>query len=193
MDERIKLLIATLGEHRVKLSENLKYHTYLKIDAVAEYFYIVTKQNELVEILNAGNSLKIPLLIFGNGTKLVLDSDEISGMVVKNRTGNIKIGGIKGKVGVGGIGVEEALLELDSGVSLDRLNDFLVSQKLKKIDSYSSGYSTIGGAIFLDPVLQNMSTKIKIWYKGEIQEVGSEDLDRQMVVLSVVIKAKAEV
>lgn len=193
MDEKIKLLVSTLGENRLKKDENLKYHTYLKRDGLADFFYIVTTQQELIDVLNSVFGLKIPFLVFGNGTKLVFKNNRLKSLVIKNRTGSIKIGGIKGKVGQTGIGIEEALIEVDSGVSFDRLNEFLKEQKLQILDSYSAGQSTIGGALFLDSIIQNSAQKIKIWQKGKISDIKTDELTREMIILSVVLRIKARI
>src|SRR3990167_6899592 len=49
---------------------------------------------------------------------------------------NLKIFGIKGKVSKSGLGVEEALIEAGSGVSLKRLNDYVKSQGLGGLECF---------------------------------------------------------
>lgn len=191
MDEKIKLLISTLGENRIKQNENLKHFTYTKIDVSAEYFYIVTTQKEIREILNSCFELKIPFFIFGNGTKLVVKRPFIKGLVIKNRTGGIKIGGIKGKVGPSGIGVEEALIETDSGVSIEKFNDYLKNQQLRNLLTNSSAKSSIGGSLFLDTDLKQVCQKVTVWKKGKIWDIDPYSLEKEMIILSAVFKVKA--
>lgn len=193
MEEKIKFLVNNLGFARLKEDELLKYHTYNQLGGTADFFYIATTQRELEQILKMVFDLKIPYLILGNGTKLVLPENGFRGLVIKNRTGIIKIGGVKGKVSPTGIGVEEALVEVDSGVSINKLNEFLQKQHLRSLQGISSLHSSVGGSIFLDPVLQEQTQKIKIWEDNEIKEIESEELKRDgQVVLSVVLKIKAQ-
>jgi UDP-N-acetylmuramate dehydrogenase len=194
MDDKIKLIIAEVGEERIKLDEQLSYHTFSKLGGAAQYFYIATTQRELIKIMDLSWELKIPYIILGNGTKLLVSEKGFSGLVIKNRTSAIKIGGIKGKVGKAGIGIEEALVEVDSGVSLNKLNEFLKEQKLKQIDSFSSLKSSVGGAIFLDKELQELAQQVNVWDKGAVSVILTEELNiRDQVVLSAVVKVKAEV
>lgn len=191
MEEKIKLIISIIGSDRVKYNENLKYHTYTKLNVICDFFYIVTDQKEFLNILNNCFDLKIPLTLFGNGTKLVVKKLKIPGLTVKNRTAGLKIAGIKGKVSPSGIGIEEALVEVDSGVSIEKLNEFLLKQKLTPIDSYSSVHSSLGGSLFIDPTIRKLTQKIKAWRRGKIEELTVDKLDKKMVVLSAVLKVKA--
>src|SRR5690349_14276111 len=104
MDNKAKLIVAQLGEERVKFKENLSYHTYTKIGGEAEFFYIATNQNELSGVLDLAFELKVPFLILGGGTKIIIPEGGFEGLVIKNRTSSIKISGIKGKVGKEGVG-----------------------------------------------------------------------------------------
>lgn len=192
MSDKKSLLISTLGQERVKIDEKLFYHTFSKIGGTAECFYIATKELELEEALETAFTLKIAVTVFGSGTKILFSKKKIGGLVIKNRTNQIKISGIKGKVGKEGIGVAEALIEADSGVTLSGLNDYLKGQALKPIDSFNSLSGTIGGSIFLDVNLQNMTQKIKVWEEGEVLDIESIDLRRdKQVILSAVFKVKA--
>lgn len=191
VNNHLKLFSQTLGQGRLKFNEPLSRHVFSKIGGPAEAFYIATEQKELVGILNNADLLKIPYLVIGSGTKILIPSRGVKGLVIKNRSGNIKVGGIKGKVSKTGIGIEEALVEVDSGVTLGKLNDFLESQRLKRIDSLTSLKSTIGGSIFLDPHLRNITHQIKVWKEGELMDLKIEDLQRESIVLSVILKVKA--
>lgn len=193
LQDKIKLLIAEFGEERIKTGELLKYHTFSSLGGTAEIFFVATSQSELTRILNLAYELKIPYQIFGSGTKLLVSEKGFSGLVIKNRTGAVKISGIKGKVGASGIGIEEALVEADSGVSLGKLNEFLAEQKLQEISGFSSLKSTIGGAIFLDQELRMKTQQLKVWDRGDILNIPLEELNRKIhVVLSVVVKVKSQ-
>lgn len=192
MDEKIRIIVSQLGQERVRIEEKLIHHTYTRLNAVAESFYIATNQRELVEALNLAYELKINVTVIGNGTKFLTRKTFIKGLVIKNRTGSIKIGAIKGKVSIKGIGIEEAQVEVDSGVSINKLNEFLEEQKLSLLQGISSSQSTIGGAIFMDSDLKNLSQQIKVWFKGDFETVDIIELNREKhIVLSVIFKVKA--
>ena len=134
------------------------------------------------------------ILVLGAGTKYLTKRADIKGLVIKNRTTQIKIGAIKGKVSTSGLGIEEAQIEVDSGVSINKLNDFLYESGLENLRGISSSLSTVGGAIFLDSVLQAQASMIKVWDKGDIENVDILSLDKNKhVVLSVVFGVKARI
>lgn len=193
MDDRLKLIAKSLGEDRVRFNEDLSQQTFLKINALAECFYIATSTQELLKILGLAYELKIPYTILGAGTKFNSEAKLIKGLVIKNRSSVVKVAGIKGKVGKGGIGVEEALVTVDSGVSVAKLNDFLSAQGLKDITLFSSTHSTIGGAMFVDSTLQDLAEKITTWSQGMLSDILANDLTiNSDVVISAIFKMKAK-
>jgi UDP-N-acetylenolpyruvoylglucosamine reductase len=191
MDEKLKLISQTIGEERFKYNESLNIHTFSKSEGKAECFFIATSLAELVQILDMAHDLHLPYFLIGAGTKVILSKD-LKNLVVKNRTSTIKVAGVKGKVGVGGIGVEEAFIEADSGVSLKKLNEFVKKEKLQEITGFSSINSTVGGSIFLDPLLRSATQSLRVWNEGEVLEIKLDKLKRSMVVLSVIFKFKAK-
>lgn len=192
MDERLKIIAKSLGTERVRFDEDLSLYIYSNPKIKARCFYVATNNQELVRILDLAFELKIPFSILGAGTKFI-SQEGLKELVIKNRTSNIKLAGIKGKVGKEGIGVKEALVFTDSGVSLGKLNNFLSAQNLQKISGFSSQYSTVGGALFVDEVLQGLVEKITIWSGGEVLDTKVLDLNIQTdVILSSVFKVKAE-
>ncbi len=189
---KLKIITKLLGSERVKLDENLLYFTNSKLDKKAEAFYIVTTQKELVEVLDLCSEIKLPFLILGNGTKIDFPNN-FEGLVIKNRTSNIKISGIKGKVSKDGLGIEEALVEADSGVSISKLNTYLDEQGLSRLKFVSTEEGTLGGTIFYDMVLSSQTHKIKIWSKGFISEIDIIDLKSSgNAVLSLILNMKAK-
>jgi UDP-N-acetylenolpyruvoylglucosamine reductase len=190
MKDALKLLERELGAVRVKYNESLKYHLASGFDVSAECFYIATTIKELTQVLDLTRELKIPFFLFGAGTK-VLISKKIEGLTIKNRTSGIRVSGVKGKVSVNGIGVDEAMVEIESGVSLQKTNEFLKDQKLRQFNFPYIPNSTIGGALYVTPPLQDLTQKVKIWSDGEISETEVYDLKRTDIVLSIIIKVKA--
>lgn len=193
MDEKIKLLRASFGEERVKINEDLSNHTYFGQGGIAFGFYIATSTRELTNILDLAIQLKIPFFVFGSGTKLVVSSRGFKGLAIKNRSAYIKVAAVKGKVTTSGIGVEEALVEADSGVSIKKLNDFLKMQGLTAFIGESSIQATIGGAIFVDSSLRDITQKVKVWDDTQLLDIDISKLKISThVVLSVTLKIKAK-
>lgn len=189
-DSNYKLVEKELGEVRVKFDEPLKYHLASQVESVAECFYIATTIKELTDALNLSKELKIPYFLFGGGTKILI-SGSVEGLTIKNRTNGIKISGVKGKVSVKGIGVDEAMVEVESGVTLQRLNDFLKEQNLRTFIFPFIPNSTLGGSLYVTPSLQDLIQKVKVFSDGEISDIDVYELKRDDVVLSAILKIKA--
>ncbi len=192
MEEKIKLVVESLGGERVKVQERIGPYTYLGKGGKALGFYIATSKRELINILSLLFELKIPLILIGGGTKILFDNRPINAFVIKNRSSLIKIAGIKGSVGKNGLGVKEILLEVDSGVSINKLNEYLSQQGFEEISGFSSMQSTIGGAIFFDLALIERTQKIKAWEGGEVFNIEHPELKKSHIVISCVFKFKSK-
>lgn len=190
MKDKYKLIELELGTVRVKLDEPLKYHLASKFEVDAHCFYIATTIPELTKALDLSKELKMPFFLFGAGTKILV-TEKIEGLTIKNRTGGIKISGVKGKVSAKGIGVDEALVEAESGVSLQRVQEFLKEQNLRQFNFPFIPNATVGGSLFVTPPLQDLVQKVKVWSDKEISDIDVYELKRSDIVLSVILKVKS--
>lgn len=193
MKDKFKLIEQALGKERVKLDEPLKYHIANETSGKAQCFYIATSINELEQALNLARELKIPYFVFGAGTKVMIPEFGIEGLVIKNRTSGIKISGVKGKVSSKGIGVEEAMVEAESGVSIQKLNDFLTAQGLAVLQGAITPDSTVGGSLYIDTRLQDAVQKIKVWSEAQVSDIDILELKRSDIILSAILKVKSAV
>lgn len=191
MDEKVKLLSQALGGHRIKTAENLAYHTQPPLKVTARYFYVATSQREFTQSLNTAFDLRIPFIVLGSGTKIQAKIIESSIFVIKNRTSGLKVGAVKGKVGRGGIGVDEAMIEADSGITLNRLNQFLEEQHLHKLNNLMFLKGTIGGSLFTEENLRDKIELVNVWEEGDSFPVSLDLLKSGHIVLSVVLRVKA--
>lgn len=188
--DKVKIIEQVLGSIRVKFKEHLKYHVVSPTSFYANCFYVATTVSELSQALNLANQLSIPFFIFGAGTKILI-TEELEGLTIKNRTSGIKISGVKGKVSPLGIGVDEALVEVESGVSLGKVNEFLKEQKLRLFNFPFIANATIGGSTYVTPPLQDLIQKIKVWSDGQVFDIDILDLKRSDVILSVILRVKS--
>ena len=192
MDNRFKLIVDSFGSNRFKFNESLKDYTALKSEGLAKVLFIVFTSSELIKIVKMCRDLKLPFFIFGTGSKIIISNLGFDGLVIKNRTKNIKTVSVKGKVTKTGIGVEEALIEVDSGVSIGKFGEFLDSQNLSA-EGFIGLPGTIGGNLFLSKFLQNMSKSIKVLDSDcEIDEISANNLSlKRHIIISAVFKIKA--
>jgi UDP-N-acetylmuramate dehydrogenase len=192
MDDKVKLIADSIGRDKVKLDEPLKEYTALQSEGRAKLFFIAFTTQEIIRINELARDLKVPVLVFGTGSKFI-SKKGFEGLVIKNRTQNINIVGVKGKVSRNGIGVDEAMVEVEGGVSIKKLVEFLNKQGLESSEIASSP-GTIGGNLFLSLPLQRRVKSIKVIEEGDIEEIEAKQLILQKhIILSAVFKFKSKV
>lgn len=186
MNDKLKLLDSELGPNRVR--------TGIKVSSgVADYFFIATSERELVRAVGISKELNIPIIVIGSGSKIKFSSYRINGFVIKNRSDNIKISGVKGKVSRAGLGIAEAFVEAGSGVSLENLNDFTKKQGLECIPLSPKLKGTIGGSFLAIPLVQIYTHRVKVLTKlGSIRIKQFDEVTYEDIIISVTLKFKAQ-
>lgn len=193
MNDKFKLIIDSFGKDRFKFNEPLKNYTALNIGGPAKLFFIAFTTSELIEIVKMSRQLEVPFFLFGTGSKMMFSDQGFDGLVIKNRTKNIQTVSVKGRVSRLGIGVEEALTEVDSGVSINKFVEFLNSQDLQTLE-FKNIPGSIGGNLFLNKSLQTRVKSIKVLdLQSEIDEIEADELSlKKHIILSAVFRIKAK-
>lgn len=193
MDTKFKQIVNFFGKDRFKFDEPLKYHTALSIGGPSKLFFIAFTTSEIIKLVNMCRELKVPFLIFGTGSKLMVADEDFARLVIKNCTKNINTVSVKGKVSKTGVGIDEALIEVDSGVSISKFAEYLDSQGLS-----TSGFfgipGSIGGNLFISQVLQSKVKSIKVLdLSSQVEEIGASQLRQtKHIILSAVFRIKAK-
>lgn len=193
MDDKYKLIIDSFGKDRFKFNESLKNHTALGVVGIVKLFFIAFTISELVKLIEMCRQLKLSFFIFGTGSKIMITDEGFEGLVIQNRTKNINTISIKGKASKFGIGIEEALVEVDSGVSMPKFSEYLNSHGLSAGEiSHIPG--SLGGNLFINGILQSKTKSIKVLnLDSEVEEVEVKELSlRKHIILSAVLKFKAK-
>lgn len=187
------LLSSELGEIRIKRDIDISDQMQSQLGGRVGAFYIATTSRELVRVVELARELRLKFIILGSGSKTALAKDNPDLLVIKNRSDNLKIFGIKGKVSREGLGIEEAFIEAESGASLQNLADYTLRQKLTGLEDLKSSPGTVGGSFFINPTIRGKATSIKILDpRGDIKEIKEvRDVDKDDIILSVVFKLRA--
>jgi len=193
MDNKYKLIIDSFGKDRFKMEEPLKDYTALNVGGPAKLFFIAFTTRELIKIITMCRELKLLYFLFGTGSKIMISDNGFIGLVIKNRTKNIQTISVKGKVTKFGIGVEEALIEVEGGVSINKFIEFLKSQNLM-YEEFEGIPGSIGGSLFLSKFLQNHTKSIKVLdSESEIEQISPDQLSaKKHIILSAVFNIKAK-
>lgn len=194
MEEKIKLILDSYGTNRVKENYPIAEISQLRVGGPARLLFVAFTQRELIKMLETCKDLKVPYFLFGTGSKIMLSDNGFKGVVIKNRTKNIQVVSIKGKVSKLGIGVEEAMVEVDSGVTITSFIEFLKKQNLSFAD-FLQIPGSIGGNLFINRALQSKVKSIKVLDSDLIEEkIAVNELSlREHIILSVVFNIKSNV
>ncbi len=193
MDSKFKLIVDSFGRDRFKFNEPIKDYTTLNSGGPAKLFFIAFTSTECIKIIKMCRELKLPFFLFGTGSKIMISDSGFEGLVIKNRTKNIQTISVKGKVTKFGIGVDEALIEVESGVSINKFCEYLDSQGLENRE-FSKIPGSIGGNLFLSRFLQSKVKSIKVLdWSSEIEEIQAQNLNpKKHIILSAVFRLKAK-
>lgn len=194
MDNKIKLIVDSIGRDRFKFNEPLKDFTALGVGGPAKVFFIAFTSKELIKIIDMCRQLNLPFFLFGTGSKIMMSDQGFAGLVIKNRTKNIQTISVKGKATRYGIGVDEAIIEVESGVSIKKLIEYLDSQGLESAE-FANMPGSVGGNLLLSKFLQNRTKSIKVLdSKGETEQIDVGSLRaREHIILSAVFRIKAKI
>ncbi|MCL5410101.1 MAG: FAD-binding protein [Patescibacteria group bacterium] len=188
-----KLLVAELGELRVKKAINLDDYIERRVGLEVPALFIATTIRELIKAIDLCKELNITFRVIGSGSKINQTDFDGVGLVIKNRADNLKIYGIKGKVSRSGLGIEEALIEADAGASLDRLAQYSMKQGLGGLESLLGSRYTVGGSLLTQIVVRDNTHQVKILNNlSQVETVDMLEINPQNIILSVIFKLKAK-
>lgn len=112
----------------------LKDHTTFKIGGPAKYFFIAKTKEELTCAVNAGQKNKVPILILGGGSNLLVSDKGFKGLVIQLKISDIEFKGNKILVG--------------AGFGLTKLAYLSAEQGLSGLEWAAGIPGTIGGAVY---------------------------------------------
>ncbi len=200
MDSKFKLIVDSFGKDRFKFDEQIKDYTALNVGGPAKLFFIAFTTAEIIKIVGMCRQLKLPYFLFGTGSKMMISDNGFDGLVIKNRTKNIHVVSVKGKATRFGIGVDEALIEVESGVSINKMVEFLDSQGLSSA-GLEGMQGSVGGNVIFSRFLQTKAKSIKVYtldpdrigVEGEVDEIEATTLSpKKHMILSAVFRIKAK-
>ena len=113
----------------------MKLHTSFKIGGPADFFVIIKTIDELKQIQEYATKQKIPFLIVGNGTNLLVRDKGIRGIVANLQMNNIKIDNTTGNITV------------SSDYSVSKMSRMCANEQLTGAEFLNGVPGTVGGAI----------------------------------------------
>ena len=112
----------------------LKDITTLGIGGLARKYVSVTKDRQLIDAIKYSNEYRIPYLVIGGGSNLLISDEGIDRLVIKNDTEGIE------KI--------VRVLKVKSGTMLQHLVDYSIGNNLSGLQKLTGIPGTVGGAVF---------------------------------------------
>lgn len=141
-------IIQALGKDQVRLHEPLLKHTYFKLGGPADLFFVANTIDELTSAVSSAILYKVPYLVIGGGSNILVTDAGFRGLVIKNKTAGIQLKGFKGGVEKGVLDLKEAIVCADSGVPANLLIRYTLDQGLSGLEDMLGLPGTVGGAVY---------------------------------------------
>lgn len=134
MEEELK---DKLGTHRVRLKEDMRLHTNMKVGGPADFYFEAYSENDLLEAVKAALDLKVSYTIIGNGANVLVSDKGVRGLVIVNKANKVKF-------------LSEELVEVESGVDNTLLIREAAKRGLSGMERLMKVPGTIGGAVYMN-------------------------------------------
>ncbi len=124
----------------MKIQENIsliKFNTF-QINNKARYFTIIKNTDDLREAFAFAKSRKLPILVLGGGSNILLSDHGFSGLVIKNEIKGIKFIDQAN---------DEVFLEVGAGEILDEIISLSIIRNLCGLENLSGIPGTVGGVV----------------------------------------------
>ena len=138
----------SLGREKLKFDEPLSKHTYFKLGGPADLLYEAKTVEELATTVQSAILYKIPYMVIGGGSNIIVTDAGYRGLVIKNKTSQIQIKGFAGGVEKGKLDLKEAIVQADSGVPANLLIRYTLDQGLAGLEDMLGLPGSVGGAVY---------------------------------------------
>lgn len=141
-------LSALLPAHLVKMDEPLSLHTYTRMGGPADVFVSPESQAQTIAVVNYAAQYKIPLLLLGNGSNMVVRDGGVRGIVLQLTK-------------LTEITITHTHVYAESGAAIIDVSKQAASEGLTGLEFACGIPGTVGGAMVMNAGA----------YGGEIQDV----------------------
>lgn len=190
--ELVRKLQKIINPIHIELNADMRKNTSFRIGGPADI--IVKPQNleQLQEVVKLINSEKVPFLVIGNGSNLLVSDSGIKGVVIKlsSNFNNIVVSG--------------EVITAQSGALLPLISSSAIKNNLTGFEFAAGIPGTLGGAITMNAgahggEMKDIVTSVTVMdYEGNIQTLSNQEMEfeyrnsilsrKQFIVVSVDLK-----
>jgi UDP-N-acetylmuramate dehydrogenase len=138
MDRDYKKWASDLIKGRVLFDAPMRRFTSMKVGGPADCLLFPRTVDELAKVVQCARRKKIPFLIMGKGTNLVIRDKGVRGWIINLTQGMKKIE------------IDGEIVEAEAGLSLQRLVHFSIQRGLTGLEPFSGIPGTVGGGVAMN-------------------------------------------
>ena len=138
MQRDYKKWASGLIEGKVLFNAPMRQFTSMKVGGFADSLFFPKNADELKKVVRYARRKKIPLLVLGKGTNLVVRDKGVRGWVVNLTQGMKKIR------------MDGEVVEAEAGLPLRRLVKFSIQKALTGLEPFSGIPGTVGGGVAMN-------------------------------------------
>lgn len=163
-------------------NEPLSRHTYFKLGGPAKEFVEVNSRDLLIEAVRYARSAKLPYLVLGGGSNVLVSDHGYAGLVIKNKSSKIELKGFTGSANRGRVDLKEVLVTAESGTPANLLIRYTLDQGLAGLEDMLGLPGSVGGATYnnshhLDKLWGDHIVEVEVLDQaGEVKKYRQEDL-----------------
>lgn len=150
VNQFIKEFGSRIGSGYFKENEILAKHTSFQIGGSACLYIEIVKTADLIDVLKYVLTKKIPHIIIGGGTNLLIPDKGYPGICIKNNTNKIIIKKYSGSFSKNKVQQGHVELEVLSGTSMNQLVRFTLEEGLSGLEAFLGLPGTVGGAVYMN-------------------------------------------
>jgi len=163
-------LFKLLSQDNLKVNEPMKNHTTFKIGGPVDVLVLPRKIEEIKIVVAYCQENKLPLLVFGLGSNILVRDKGIRGVVIKigNNLKDIEVSGDE--------------IHAQAGIRLSELSRKAAAQSLSGLEFAEGIPGSLGGAVFMnagayDGEMKDVLTEVEaINSQGEVRSFQSADI-----------------
>jgi len=128
-------LTQVVGEGRVKQHEPLQGYTTFHVGGTADWFIETRSTAEIVDILRLAHETRVPVVVLGGGSNVLIADSGIRGLVVRPRGGVISR-------------LDATHIRADAATTINGLVRWTITHGVAGVEEWAGTPGTVGGAVF---------------------------------------------
>ena len=165
-------LAKIISKENIKINEPMSKHTTFKTGGNADFYVILDKENQVIELVKYSKENNLKLYIIGNGSNLLISDEGVRGIVAKVTFDDVLFEEEK----------EEIIVTVGAGCKIMALAQLLKKNEITGFEELSGFPGTIGGANYMNAgaygrEMKDVIIETKAYNKetGKIEVLKNED------------------